>query len=249
MTSLALFTSLPLLRPPRLHQQTEQLLIIRLGSLHMQVQLKVNEQILIIDLFEVEQANVALLFLVDLHVAVVAHDALVELRSRQSIGLDQVEHVFILKLAHSRLRITEYIDVPWLVKEKLLNAEYTALIVQSVILRALVTEDYELAAGHEEHRFVLGALFDYALTCLKFDRLEGVQDEALVSFFDALEESSHGWILEVEVSQSLVDLSIRDVSHNWIVIDAVHVVVDGLHRLPSRNMHDFKDLQRQKNSH
>ena len=89
-------TTASLLGQPRLVHQFEQSVVLVRRSRRVEVQLEVNEQITVFHLLMLEQTDVLLLLLVDLHEAVVPHDALVQFRSRQSIGRNQVEHVFVL---------------------------------------------------------------------------------------------------------------------------------------------------------
>ena len=85
-----------LLGQPRLVHQVEQSVVLVRRSCRIEVQLDIDEQIVVLNLLMLEQTHVLLLLLVDLHVAVVPHDALVQFRSRQSIGGYQVQHVLVL---------------------------------------------------------------------------------------------------------------------------------------------------------
>ena len=61
--------------PPRLCQKIKQFGIFLMHT--MQVKLKLDEQILIVELTVFEKAHIALFLFVDLHVAVVTHYAFV----------------------------------------------------------------------------------------------------------------------------------------------------------------------------
>ena len=83
-TSLEIVTIATLVRRPRLSHQLKQLVVL-VTSWLVQVELEVNHEVLVLQPFVLEQAQIGLLLLVDLVVTVVPHDALVETACRQSI--------------------------------------------------------------------------------------------------------------------------------------------------------------------
>ena len=105
--------------------ETEQMLILVIAASSCclaEIQLEVDEEVLVLHLAEVEQAQIVLLLLIDLHVAVVPHNSLVQTTGRQSICRDQVKHVFVLEFAHSRLLIAENVCIPRLIEKELFDA-------------------------------------------------------------------------------------------------------------------------------
>jgi len=69
-----------------------------------------------------------------------------------------------------------------------------------------------------------------------------LNDEALISLLNTMEEGAHGWVLKVEVSKLLVHLTVRYVSDDGILLDAMNVEVDRFHSVTSCNLHDFENL-------
>lgn len=75
LTSFHLIT-VTLIGSPRLCQKIKQLGIFLMHT--MQVKLELDEKILIVEMAVFEKAHIAFLFLIDLHVTVVAHYAFVK---------------------------------------------------------------------------------------------------------------------------------------------------------------------------
>ena len=234
-----------LVRRPRLSHQLEQLVVFVARWL-VQVELEVDHEVLVLQPLVLEQAQIGLLLLVDLVVRVVPHDALVETARRQSIRGDQVKHILVLQLAHRRLCVAQDVSRPRLVEEELFNSQDSTLPVHDIPIEALVTEANQIATSDKKQRLVDSAGPDYALTRFKFYRAHRLNDEPLVALLDALQEGSHGRVLEEEVSQLTVHLAVRDVAHHWILLHSVHVEVDRIHGVTGSDLHDFENLTKAK---
>lgn len=89
-----------------LSEKIKQGWVLVINPLRVQIELEIDEEVFVFDLREVEKSHIGLFLLVDLRVAVVSHDALIEPTGRQSIGGDQVQHILVRELADSRLRVT-----------------------------------------------------------------------------------------------------------------------------------------------
>lgn len=195
-------------------------------------------------LAKVEQTQVVLFLFVDLHVTVVSHDSLVQAARCQSIGGDEVKHVFVLEFADRGLLVAENVGFPRLVEQELLDAQDAALVVDLVVLEALVAEADEGAAGHEEHALVVRALANDSLSRFEFDRAHRLDDKTLISFLDSLQEGPHSSVLEIEIFQLFGHDAVDDVLDGWVLLDAVHVEVQGLHGVLRRNLHYLENLDR-----
>ena len=135
----------------------------------VKVQLEIDEKVLVTQVRVLEQAHLRLLFLVNLHVAVVTHNALVQATRRQSICSDKVKHVFVLELANCCLFVAQDVRLPRFVEKELFDTEDSSLRVNLVILEALVAEADQLTCSHEEHALVHSACPDDSLTSFEFN--------------------------------------------------------------------------------
>jgi len=134
----------------------------------VKVQLEIDEKVLVIQVRILEQAHLRLLFLVNLHVTVVTHNALVQTTRRQSICSDKIEHAFVLELANCSLFVAQDVRLPRSVEKELFDTENGSLCVNLVILQSLVAKADQLACSHEEHALVHGASSDNPLTSFEF---------------------------------------------------------------------------------
>ena len=71
-----------------------------------------------------------------------------------------------------------------------------------------------------------------------------MDDEALISFLNALQEGPHRRVLEVEIPQLLRHLPIHNVLDAVVTRHTVHVEVQGFHGIPRGDLHDFENLLR-----
>ena len=119
------------------------------GLAPLNVKLEVDEEITVINIHKLKNANVSLLFLIDLPVAVVADDAFVESTGSQSILSDEVEHGLVLELADGGLLVAQNVHIPRLIEQELLHAKNTALSVDLVVFRTVVGEGNKLTTRDE----------------------------------------------------------------------------------------------------
>ena len=85
------------------------------------------------------------------------------------------------------------------------------------------------ATCHKKNRFVDSARSDHSFAGFKLYRAQGLDYKTFISFLDTLKERTHLGILKVEVSEFLANLSIGNVSHNRILLNAMHIEVKCRH--------------------
>ena len=76
LTALHILTIAPLVGPASLSQQIEECFVFT-EAICMEIKFEVYEEVLVLDVLPAEDAHIAALFLIDLHVAEVTHDSLV----------------------------------------------------------------------------------------------------------------------------------------------------------------------------
>ena len=76
LAALHVLTIAPLIRSASLSQQIKERFVFT-EAISMEIKFEVYEEVLILDVLPAEDAHIAALFLIDLHVAEVTHDSLV----------------------------------------------------------------------------------------------------------------------------------------------------------------------------
>ena len=104
---------------------------------------------------------------------------------------------------------------------------------------------YTLSCGHKEHTLISSASSNDSLSSFEVNGSQSLDYEPFITLFDALQESSHGRVFEVEVSQLFVHLAIGNVGHSVVQFLTVHVKIQGLHGVTSGYLHDFEHLEAQ----
>ena len=144
--------------------------------------------------------------------------------------------------------VTQDVYRPGFVEEELLNSKDSSLTIHYIPIEALVTETDQITTSDEQHRLVYSASSDHALSRFKFYSAHRLNDEPLVTLLDTLQEGSHRWVLEEEVSQLTVHLAVWNVAYHWVLLHAMHVEVDCIHSVTGCDLHDFENLTTQRSN-
>jgi hypothetical protein len=110
------------------------------------IKFEINEELIILHTSEGKEVHIVFLLQVNLTVAELSNDTLVETTGSNSIVHCQVCHIVKGEFANSRLCLTDDILCPRLVEQKLLNTKNSPFCVNSV---------YVLFEGHKLVAFLI----------------------------------------------------------------------------------------------
>ena len=183
--------SIPVTLVAILMQQFKESWVFVAWLIVVKVKFEVNEKVTVIDLEEIDHTDILLFLFVDLHIAIMSHDALVQATSSQSIGRDQVQKIFICQLADSGLHVAKNVVFPRLVEQELFNTKDCTCLINLVIHSSIVAKDDQLSSGNEKHRLVFGTTADYSLASLEFYGTQSTNHISFIALLQSAQESSH----------------------------------------------------------